>query len=197
MTYILTSTCWENTYSHQNPEFVDTLLAKEYDFVNVYFPKDGHSLVECTKKSLNTNSCVNVIVSSKGNIRQYNTPYEDIEIIKEGTDGVLIATGDYMLDNILKTYDKLKAKGKNMRVIYVARPKILETLDYDKYFIKDKPNIYCYHGYAKAIKALLYNCDINIDVYGYEDLTYQSGYVEEKLKVHNIDSESLVKKLVK
>ena len=34
MTYILTSTCWENTYSHQNPEFVDTLLTKEYDFAN-------------------------------------------------------------------------------------------------------------------------------------------------------------------
>lgn len=198
LTYVLTSTCWENTYSHQNPEFVDALLNKEYNYANVYFPKDGHSLVECVKHSLNSENAVNAIVSSKGNIRQYNTPYQDIEIIKEGTDGTLIATGDYMLGNILDTYDKLKEKGISMRVIYVARPKILEEIkDYNKYFIKGKPNIYCYHGYAKTIKALLYNCDIDIDVYGYADLTYGSGYVLEKLKVHEIDSDSLAKKLVK
>lgn len=198
LTYVLTSTCWENTYSHQNPEFVDALLNKEYDYANVYFPKDGHSLVECVKHSLNSENAVNAIVSSKGNIRQYNTPYQDIEIIKDGTDGTLIATGDYMLGNILDTYDKLIEKGISMRVIYVARPKILEEIkDYTKYFIKGKPNIYCYHGYAKTIKALLYNCDIDIDVYGYADLTYGSGYVLEKLKVHEIDSDSLVKKLVK
>lgn len=198
MTYILTSTCWENTYSHQNPEFVDSILVKEYDYANVYFPKDGHSLVECTKKSLNMSNSVNVIVSSKGNIRQYNTPYKDIELIKEGCDGVLIATGDYMLSNVLKTYDKLREKGINMRVIYVARPKVLEEIkDYSNYFIKGKPNIYCYHGYAKTIKSLLYNCDIDINVYGYEDKTFESGYVDEKLRVHQMDSDSLVKKLVK
>ena len=198
LTYVLTRTCGENTYSHQNPEFVDALLNKEYDYANVYFPKDGHSLVECVKHSLNSENAVNAIVSSKGNIRQYNTPYQDIEIIKDGTDGTLIATGDYMLGNILDTYDKLIEKGISMRVIYVARPKILEKIkDYNKYFIKGKPNIYCYHGYAKTIKALLYNCDIDIDVYGYADLTYGSGYILEKLKVHEIDSDSLVKKLVK
>lgn len=198
MTYILTSTCWENTYSHQNPEFVDAILLKEYDFANVYFPKDGYSLVECTKKSLSSESSVNVIVSSKGKIRQYNTPYKDIEIIKEGHDGVLIATGDYMLSNILDTYEKLKEKGLEMKVIYVAKPKVLEEIkDYNKYFIKDKPNIYCYHGYSKTIKALLYKCDIDIQVYGYADLTYGSGYVNEKLKVHQMDSNTLVKKLVK
>lgn len=198
MTYILTSTCWENTYSHQNPEFVDSVLLKEYDYANVYFPKDGHSLVECTKMSLNTTNAVNIIVSSKGNIRQYNTPYKDIEVIKEGTDGVLIATGDYMLSNILKTYDKLKEKGINMRVIYVARPKVLEEIkDYSSYFIEGKPNIYCYHGYAKTIKALLYNCDVDVDVYGYEDKTFESGYVLEKLREHQMDSDSLVKKLVR
>mgnify|MGYP002508216661 CR=1 FL=1 len=26
MNYLLTSVCWENTYSHQNPEFVGSLL---------------------------------------------------------------------------------------------------------------------------------------------------------------------------
>ena len=60
-----------------------------------------------------------------------------------------------------------------------------------------KPNIYCYHGYAKTIKALLYNCNIDVDVYGYEDKTFESGYVLEKLREHQIDSDSLVKKLVR
>ena len=103
-----------------------------------------------------------------------------------------------MLSNILKTYDKLKEKGINMRVIYVARPKVLEEIkDYSSYFIAGKPNIYCYHGYAKTIKALLYNCDIDVDVYGYEDKTFESGYVLEKLREHQMDSDSLVKKLVR
>src|SRR5699024_322105 len=32
MNYLLTSTCWENTYSHQNPEFVNSLLVRDDTF---------------------------------------------------------------------------------------------------------------------------------------------------------------------
>lgn len=45
------------------------------------------------------------------------------------SDGTLIATGDYMLGNILDTYDKLIEKDISMRAIYVARPKILEEIN--------------------------------------------------------------------
>lgn len=197
MTYVLTSTCYENTYSHQNPEFADDLLLKNSEFVNVYYPKDGYSLVECTKKSLNSNNLINVIISSKQNLKQYNTKYKDIEIVKEGIDGVLIATGDYMLENVMNISKLLEKENINMRIVYISYPKILSEINYDDYFMKNKPNIYCYHGYANAIRGLIYNNDYDIEVYGFNDKSFIPGTIFDKICMNGMNPKVLTKKVIK
>ena len=77
--YLLTSTCWENTYSHQNPEFIGAIIAQENKYAKLYFPIDGNTLLECLNTSLNSMSRINVITVSKGG----KAPLLDIEIAKK------------------------------------------------------------------------------------------------------------------
>lgn len=195
MTYILTSTCWENTYSHQNPEFSDNLLLKNSKYVDVYYPKDGHDLVEVTKKSLNSKNKVNVIVSSKGNIVQYNKEYKDIEIMDDCGDITLIATGDYMLYNINKIKEELCKNNIKVRIVYIAKPsKLLELSKEELNTIFKGKSYYFYHGYPNAIKSLLYDLNINCYVYGFNDLSFESGYYDDHIK-NNINNEIVLKKV--
>lgn len=74
------------------------------------------------------------------------------------SDGTLIATGDYMLGNILDTYDKLIEKDISMRAIYVARPKILEEIientkdKFDIIAITDHDSVDVYNDLYNIIK---------------------------------------------
>ena len=107
LNYLLTSTCFENTYSHQNPEFVNALLQRYDSFYNVLYPKDGANLIKCVEQSINSKNLINVVVSSKRHLMKYQT-YDtaNIEIENfvdcDNPDIILCATGDYMLDQIVK-----------------------------------------------------------------------------------------------
>ncbi len=64
--YILTSSGWRqdhNGFSHQNPGFIDNMLQRQGDFVNVYFPADGNSMLAVTEKALQDTNGINVIVA--------------------------------------------------------------------------------------------------------------------------------------
>ena len=65
MTYLLTSLCWSNTYSHQNPEFINSLLNSEFPFVRIYMPVDANSLLACMEKCLKSEGNINAIIVSK------------------------------------------------------------------------------------------------------------------------------------
>lgn len=205
MNYLLTSTSFENTYSHQNPEFVNTLLERYDYFYNVVYPKDGANLIKCVEESINSKNLINVIVSSKRHLIKYqNYDNANIEIENlidcDNPDLVLCATGDYMLDQIIRAYKILREEGINAKIVYVTNPKILDVeskkalseTDFYKYFNDGVPVIYLFSGYSRIIKSLLYERNIDCKVLGYDDQISVKGHLESNLASNNLAVEDIV-----
>lgn len=182
MNYLLTSTCWENTYSHQNPEFVNSLLQRDDSFYSIYYPKDGAGLVKSIKKALTSKNQINVVVTSKRHSKEYRNYGESniaIETIVNCStpEIILCATGDYMLDIVYQVYEKLKIVNENIKIVYVTNPKLLDKnsknglsdAEFFKYFSPTIPTVYLFAGYPSIIKSLLYERKINCEVLGYND----------------------------
>lgn len=199
MNYLLTSTCWENTYSHQNPEFVNSLLVRDDTFYSVLYPKDGSSLVKCAEKALYSKNQINVIVTSKRHNKKYQE-YENsnisIETLIECSNPhlILCATGDYMLDIIIKVYETLKKDNPNIKVIYVTNPKLLDKnskkglsdSEFYNYFNKNVPIIYLFAGYPSIIKSLLYERNVECEILGYHDQISICGNLENTIKYNGL-----------
>ena len=199
MNYLLTSTCWENTYSHQNPEFVNSLLVRDDTFYSILYPKDGSSLVKCAEESLYSKNQINVIVTSKRHNKKYQE-YENsnisIETLIECSNPLLIlcATGDYMLDIIIKVYETLKTDNPNIKVIYVTNPKLLDKnskkglsdSEFYNYFNKNVPIVYLFAGYPSIIKSLLYERNVECEILGYNDQISICGNLENTTKYNGL-----------
>jgi len=203
LTFVLTSTCYENNYSHQNPFFVNTLLDKEYDFINVLYPKDSNSLLKCVDKCLKLKDYINIITVSKGVQKQYQSLEEsniDIEILidHEEVDLVIAVTGDYLLN---EAYKIIENSDKKIRLVYITNLKVLDAnnrfkealsdKEFNKYF-GNKKVLYLYHGYKSVIRNLMFNRKIDIKIYGYMDKSDICGNVYEK-----IDANFNIKEIVK
>jgi len=201
--YLLTSICWENTYSHQNPGFVDELLVKDDEFYNVLFPKDGNNLVKCLEESTNTKDKINVITISKRGNRQYQNYEEsnttiDIVVDCDNPDLILCATGDYMLSAIMDVYNSLK--NKKVKIVYVTNPKILDVNskksltenEFNYYFNKNIPVIYLFSGYSNIIKSLLYDRGVNFKVFGYNDQISIFGGINQNLEANGLSKNTII-----
>lgn len=205
LNYLLTSTCFENTYSHQNPEFVNALLQRYDSFYNVLYPKDGANLIKCIEQSINSKNLINVVVSSKRHLMKYQT-YDtaNIEIENfvdcDNPDIILCATGDYMLDQIVKVYKILNEDGIQVKIVYVTNPKILDVeskkalsdTDFYKYFNDGVPVIYLFNGYSHIIKSLLYERNIDCEILGYEDQISVKGHLNSNLASNNLAVENIL-----
>lgn len=205
LNYLLTSTCFENTYSHQNPEFVNALLQRYDFFYNVLYPKDGANLIKCVEQSINSKNLINVVVSSKRHLMKYQT-YDtaNIEIENfvdcDNPDIILCATGDYMLDQIVKVNKILNEDGIQAKIVYVTNPKILDVeskkalsdTDFYKYFNDGVPVIYLFNGYSHIIKSLLYERNIDCEILGYEDQISVKGHLNSNLASNNLAVENIL-----
>lgn len=205
LNYLLTSTCFENTYSHQNPEFVNALLQRYDFFYNVLYPKDGANLIKCVEQSINSKNLINVVVSSKRHLMKYQT-YDtaNIEIENfvdcDNPDIILCATGDYMLDQIVKVNKILNEDGIQAKIVYVTNPKILDVeskkalsdTDFYKYFNDGVPVIYLFNGYSHIIKSLLYERNIDCKILGYEDQISVKGHLDSNLAANNLAVEDIL-----
>lgn len=205
LNYLLTSTCFENTYSHQNPEFVNALLQRYDSFYNVLYPKDGANLIKCVEQSINSKNLINVVVSSKRHLMKYQT-YDtaNIEIENfvdcDNPDIILCATGDYMLDQIVKVNKILNEDGIQAKIVYVTNPKILDVeskkalsdTDFYKYFNDGVPVIYLFNGYSHIIKSLLYERNIDCEILGYEDQISVKGHLNSNLASNNLAVEDIL-----
>lgn len=205
LTFVLTSTSYENNYSHQNPEFVNTLLDKEYDFINVLYPKDSNSLIKCVDKCLKLKDYINIITVSKGIQKQYQSLEEsniDIEVLidHDEVDLVIAVTGDYLLN---EAYKIINNSNKKIRLVYVTNLKVLDSnnrfkealsdKEFNKYF-GDKKVIYLFHGYKSVIRNLMFNRKVNIKIYGYMDKSDICGNVYEKINA-NFNIKEIVKEV--
>ncbi|MFA6227114.1 MAG: phosphoketolase family protein [Candidatus Paceibacterota bacterium] len=195
LTYLLTSSGWRqehNGFSHQNPGFIDGLLQKHNDFINVYFPADGNEAVEIMKKSLKSRNEINIIVAEKTIENIWLTQAQAQKEIADGLsiwdfvssenpDIIFSACGQYLVKETLAAISLLKkeapeAKARFINIVELSPNTIGSSITkmsdekFDEYFTKDKPVIFNFHGYPETLKQSLFdyqNAKDRFSVHGY------------------------------
>jgi xylulose-5-phosphate/fructose-6-phosphate phosphoketolase len=180
--YILTSSGWRqdhNGFSHQNPGFIDNVLQRQGDFINVYFPADGSSALAVIDKCLKSSYGINVIVAGKQveprwiSVDEARDQLEDgIGIWKFASDDnpdiVICGVGDYVSKEALAGLELLKSEVPDLKIRFVnictlsysgfgEGGKVLSKKDFLNYFTEDKPVIINYHGYPQTVKQILFD----------------------------------------
>lgn len=194
---ILTSNVWQqdhNGYTHQDPGFIGHLADKKRGFANIYLPIDANSLILTYDKCLNSENVVNAIIASKHPTRQWLTKNEAKKLVDNGLleleklttssnpDIVIASCGDTPNIEAIACVSLLKKyiPDINLRFINVLEVLKLETNkrnknglsdeEFIKYFTKDKPVIFNFHGYPMFIYSLIYDRpNKNFHVHGYEE----------------------------
>ncbi len=196
--YILTSSGWRqdhNGFSHQNPGFIDNMLQRQGDFINIYFPADGNTALAVMEKCLASTDGVNVIVAGK----TLEPRWLDAETAKQDLDEglaiwefasdkdpdiVFAATGDYLVKESLASIDLLKKMLPQIKTRFVnvstlsytgfgSCGNVLAKEDFYKYFTDSKPVLFNYHGYPQTIKQILFDYVVSPERFSV------SGYIEE------------------
>ncbi len=195
--YILTSSGWRqehNGFSHQNPGFLDDMLQREGDFINVYFPSDGNTTLAILEKTLSSHNQINVICAGKTQEPRWVTTDFAKKTLDEGLaiwkfasedkpDIVFVGIGDYMTKEALAALDLLKTELPKVRSRFVnvttlswsgfgSGGNVLGHNDFKNYFTEDKPVIINYHGYPQTIKQILFDYaehPSRFSVHGYEE----------------------------
>lgn len=197
LNYILTSSGWEqehNGFSHQNPGFIDSMLQRQGNFVNVYFPPDANSILAVTHKALSSKNEINVIAASKKIDVNWLTVGQAQKALETGMsiwefasedhpDIIFCAAGDYITKESLAAIDLLKQELPEIRVRFVNIMALsplgigssdchLTYSDFDDYFTEDKPVIFNFHGYPQTLKQILFDYGKDIgrfSVHGYRE----------------------------
>jgi len=191
LNYILTSSGWRqehNGFSHQNPGFLDNVVQKHNNFIKIYFPPDGNSTLVVLKKCLSSRNFINIIVAGKTQEPRWLTPdlaQKELEkglmiwdfASDENPDIVIAAIGDYLTKEALAAIDIVKTETPEIKIRFVN---IMElpmfsnennfSDEFEKYFTKDKPVIFNFHGYPETFKKILFDYSGNITrflVHGY------------------------------
>lgn len=177
MNYLLTSVCWENTYSHQNPEFINSLMIQKNPYVQVYFPVDANTLLACTELSLKSEGYINIIVSSKNELPQYLSWEEAVKFSNHGYYIwnknskkpliTLVAIGDYCLYEMQQAIERFNDffPGLSYRLVVLinltklctwnSKGHSFDQNEFEEIFTEDTPLLILYHGYPLLINAIL------------------------------------------
>jgi len=200
LNYLLTSHVWQqdhNGFSHQDPGFVDVVVNKKPETINVYFPPDANSLLVVGDHCLRSFDQVNVIIAGKAPAPQWMGMDTAIKHVTEGIgifdwastsglgepDVVLGCAGDVPTLEAVAAAGLLRQHLPELRVRVVnvvdlmrlaspvLHPHGLRDPDFDALFTKTKPVIFAYHGYPWLIHRLTYkrtNHD-NIHARGFQE----------------------------
>jgi xylulose-5-phosphate/fructose-6-phosphate phosphoketolase len=207
LNYIISSTGWRqehNGFSHQNPGFIDNLLQLHHDFINVYFPADENEAVLIAEKCLKSKNEINVIVSEKTVEPVWLTKKQAEYEIENGLsiwdfasdenpDIVFGGCGQYLTKEALAAVKLLKEEAPEVKVRFinilelspntVGHSKHISQENFEKYFTKDKPVIFNFHGYPETLKQIVFdyqNTFNRISVHGY----MESGSTTTPLDLH-------------
>jgi xylulose-5-phosphate/fructose-6-phosphate phosphoketolase len=195
LTYILTSSAWRqdhNGFSHQNPGFINDVLLRECDFVNVYFPPDGNTTLAVLEESLSSNSMINVIVAAKTQEPRWLNSTQARQAVNSGVmiwdfasddnpDIVLAAAGDYLTKESLAALDIIKTELPDLRIRFVnimtLSPHALGSSnapmsvnEFHDIFTQNKIVVCNFHGYPETLKSIVYDYSDNpkrFSVHGY------------------------------
>lgn len=188
-----------NGYSHQNPGFISNTLEKHGEFVSAYFPPDGNSLMVTWEENFKSRNKVNVVAVGKTDLPQWLSVKQAREQFKNGVmtwdflgkeaaknpDVILAAAGDYMIEEVVAAMDIIRHEIPELKARFVCvsemtslglgtakKPLNAENVaEFEKYFGKTQPIIMNFHGYANAVKKLMFNHPhaMRMSVHGYNE----------------------------
>ncbi|TMB85903.1 MAG: phosphoketolase, partial [Chloroflexi bacterium] len=182
---LLTSTCWRNDhngFSHQGPGLIDTALSRKGAISRVYLPPDANCLLSVADHCFRSRDYVNLIVIDKQLHLQFLNMQQAIEHCTRGLsiwdwagnegslepDVVLACSGDVMtMETVAAAWwlrhhvPELKVRVVNvvdLMTLYPpdVHPHGLDDATFIKLFTEDKPVVFAFHGYQRAIHQLIH-----------------------------------------
>lgn len=200
LNYLLTSHVWRqdhNGYSHQDPGFIDHVINKKAEIIQVFLPPDANTLLCVADKCLRSRNKINVIVAGKQPQIQFLDMDAAIKHCDAGIgiwrwasndfgaepDVVMASAGDVPTLEALAAVDILKGLFPDLKIRFVNVVDLmtlraetehasgLSNEEFDSLFTKDKPVIFAYHGYPWLIHRLTYRRmnQANLHVHGYKE----------------------------
>jgi xylulose-5-phosphate/fructose-6-phosphate phosphoketolase len=182
---LLTSTCWRNDhngFSHQGPGLIDVVLSKRGAVSRIYLPPDANSLLSVADHCLRSRNYVNLIVIDK----QPQLQWLDMDAAirhaaagasvwewastpgREEPDVVLAAAGDIPTMEAVAAAWWLRRNAPDLRVRVVnvvdlmalfppdVHPHGLPEARFVEIFTANKPVIFAFHGYQRALHAIIH-----------------------------------------
>jgi len=183
---LLTSTCWRNDhngFSHQGPGLIDTALNLRGTVSRIYLPPDANCLVSVADHCFRSRGYLNLIVIDKQPQLQWLDidaatkhcadgasvwSWASNEAAQGEPDVVLAAAGDIPTLEIVAAAWLLRQHAPSLKVrvvnvvdlmcLYprVIHPHGLEETKFVELFTADKPVVFGFHGYQRAVHALIH-----------------------------------------
>lgn len=181
-----------NGFSHQNPSFIASMLDRDLENVNLYFPADKNLMLHATHDALQKQDALNVIVCGKRMKRNWLSQEEAAKQAKDGImiwdflsdenpDVVVVTCGDYVTEEAAIGVKLFRQHCSEVRVRFVNifQLDLLADDSVDDHvranikrcLMEDKNIIFNFHGYPATIKKLLFDYHLSerIIVNGYEE----------------------------
>ncbi len=182
---LLTSTCWRNDhngFSHQGPGLIDVMLSKRGTVARIYLPPDANCLLSVADHCFRSRNYVNLIVIDKQPQLQWLDMESAIAHCERGAsiwewagaaagaepDVVLACAGDVVTMEIVAAAAWLRSRLPELKVRVVnvvdlmtlfppaTHPHGMNETDFINLFTADKPVIFAFHGYARAMHQILH-----------------------------------------
>lgn len=210
--YILTSSGWRNTYTHQNPDLLNTLLSKTNGLVDVYFPNDANQTLACFIEMLSKRNSIQVLVAGKTNfkiLRSEEQAYKDIQKgfwtksygskDKSRKKFYIVVIGDYMVKEAIDACSEISRQYKNLyiKLIVPVCSKIFHKEKLKRIFgpkTNPKNVIVVCTGYKNIFRGLF---GAVYDTKKWKFLGYKDGFSLDQnvsvLELNEVNKESLIK----
>jgi xylulose-5-phosphate/fructose-6-phosphate phosphoketolase len=198
---LLTSTAWRNDhngFSHQGPGLIDVMLSKRGTVARIYLPPDANSLLSVADHCLRSRDYVNLIVIDKQPQLQWLDMEAAIEHAAAGAaawewasndgggepDVVLGCAGDIPTLETVAAAHWLRENAPELKVRVVNvvdlmtlfprefHPHGMDETRFVELFTADKPVIFAFHGYQRAIHEIIHG---HVDV----DRFHVRGFSEQ------------------
>ena len=198
---LLTSTCWRNDhngFSHQGPGLIDVMLSKRGTVARIYLPPDANCLLSVADHCLRSRNYVNLIVVDKQSHLQYLAIEEAIEHCTLGAsvwtwagnedglepDVILACAGDVPTQETLAAAEWLREWIPELKLRFVNvvdlmslfprehHPHGMESSRFVELFTADKPVVFAFHGYQRAIHEIIHG-HVNVTRF------HVKGFIEE------------------
>jgi xylulose-5-phosphate/fructose-6-phosphate phosphoketolase len=182
---LLTSTCWRNDhngFSHQGPGLIDVILSKRGTVSRIYLPPDANCLLSVADHCLRSRNYVNLIVIDKQPQLQWLDIERAVRHCAVGAsiwewastpggdepDVVLASAGDVPTLETVAAAWWLRNHAPTLRVRVVnvvdlmtlfpsdVHPHGMSASRFVELFTPDKPVIFAFHGYQRALHAILH-----------------------------------------